>query len=103
MSRDRMQSLKFFSNIMHTFGDKHICLWNTKKVHQNTLRQLHNNNSMSVVGSLIFCTDCGNLMGQITSDEDVDCDQCKASFPSKGEYWDLWLMSEGLGISGVII
>ncbi|KAG5358929.1 DNA-directed RNA polymerase I subunit RPA12 [Yarrowia sp. C11] len=38
---------------------------------------------MSVVGSLIFCTDCGNLMDtQLNASKNLECDQCDASFPS---------------------
>lgn len=42
---------------------------------------------MSAVGSLIFCTDCGNLMDtQLNASKDLECDQCDASFPSASEY-----------------
>lgn len=37
---------------------------------------------MSVVGSLIFCTDCGNLLDSVTSKPTLDCNICKKSYPS---------------------
>lgn len=42
---------------------------------------------MSAVGSLVFCTDCGNLMAtQLSAGRDIECDQCDATFSSAGEY-----------------
>ncbi|KAK9481359.1 hypothetical protein V1514DRAFT_273987 [Lipomyces japonicus] len=44
---------------------------------------------MSVVGSLIFCTDCGNLLDSFSStNHDIPCLQCGARYPSK-EFEDL--------------
>lgn len=37
---------------------------------------------MSVVGSLIFCTDCGNLLDSVTSKPTLDCSICKKSYPT---------------------
>lgn len=37
---------------------------------------------MSVVGSLIFCTDCGNLLDQIGSSNTIDCKICSKSYPA---------------------
>lgn len=37
---------------------------------------------MSVVGSLIFCTDCGNLLDQLTSKKTIDCKICNKSYES---------------------
>ncbi|KAK9369806.1 hypothetical protein V1509DRAFT_619162 [Lipomyces kononenkoae] len=38
---------------------------------------------MSVIGSLIFCTDCGNLLDSIAASSRVlNCNQCGASYPS---------------------
>lgn len=59
---------------------------------------------MSAVGSLIFCTDCGNLMDpQLNASKDLECDQCDANFPSASEYEsgsgreiDRWRDTEGL-------
>jgi hypothetical protein len=39
---------------------------------------------MSVVGSLIFCTDCGNLLDSIIDKSStLDCSQCGQRYPSK--------------------
>ncbi|KAK9455428.1 hypothetical protein V1511DRAFT_534080 [Dipodascopsis uninucleata] len=39
---------------------------------------------MSVIGSLIFCTDCGNLLDNVVaSTEILTCSQCKVSYPSR--------------------
>jgi DNA-directed RNA polymerase I subunit RPA12 len=39
---------------------------------------------MSVVGSLIFCTDCGNLLDSLVDkSKDLVCSQCRKSYPSK--------------------
>lgn len=38
---------------------------------------------MSVVGSLIFCTACGNLLDSVSSQPTLDCLACKTQFPSK--------------------
>ncbi|KAK9465946.1 hypothetical protein V1512DRAFT_277060 [Lipomyces arxii] len=39
---------------------------------------------MSTIGSLIFCTDCGNLLDSIASAQRLlICAQCGASYPSK--------------------
>lgn len=39
---------------------------------------------MSVVGSLIFCVDCGNLLDSVTDkSKNLDCSQCGHSYPSK--------------------
>lgn len=38
---------------------------------------------MSVVGSLIFCLDCGNLLDNpsTVSSPDIECSQCQATYP----------------------
>ncbi|ODQ64271.1 hypothetical protein NADFUDRAFT_83810 [Nadsonia fulvescens var. elongata DSM 6958] len=38
---------------------------------------------MSVVGSLIFCTHCGNLLDSVTKQTTLDCHHCGASYPAK--------------------
>lgn len=38
---------------------------------------------MSVVGSLIFCTACGNLLDLVSSKPTLDCKVCKTEYPSK--------------------
>ncbi|KAK9447711.1 transcription factor S-II-domain-containing protein [Limtongia smithiae] len=39
---------------------------------------------MSVIGSLIFCTDCGNLLDAVASASKViKCSQCLAEYPTK--------------------
>ncbi|KAK9483748.1 hypothetical protein V1527DRAFT_428927 [Lipomyces starkeyi] len=39
---------------------------------------------MSVIGSLIFCTDCGNLLDSIAASSQVlSCGQCGAAYPSQ--------------------
>lgn len=44
---------------------------------------------MSVVGSLIFCVACGNLLDSVTDvSKDLECSQCKSTYPSK-EYANL--------------
>ncbi|SCU99251.1 LADA_0H18536g1_1 [Lachancea dasiensis] len=45
---------------------------------------------MSVVGSLIFCSDCGNLLDNpsAVSGAQIDCSQCGASYP-KSKFSDL--------------
>lgn len=37
---------------------------------------------MSVVGSLIFCTDCGNLLDSISSKPTLDCKLCQKQYPT---------------------
>lgn len=37
---------------------------------------------MSVVGSLIFCTDCGNLLDSVSSKETLDCKLCFKQYPT---------------------
>lgn len=38
---------------------------------------------MSAIGSLIFCTDCGNLLDTITGDSTtLDCKQCGHEYPA---------------------
>ncbi|ODV68944.1 hypothetical protein HYPBUDRAFT_104302 [Hyphopichia burtonii NRRL Y-1933] len=37
---------------------------------------------MSVVGSLIFCTDCGNLLDTISSKSTLDCKLCYKEYPA---------------------
>ncbi len=39
---------------------------------------------MSVVGSLIFCFDCGNLIDAITDKQSLICDDCGRSYKAKG-------------------
>lgn len=41
------------------------------------------NITMSVVGSLIFCVDCGNLLDSVSAVPTLDCGVCKKSYPSK--------------------
>lgn len=41
------------------------------------------NITMSVVGSLIFCVDCGNLLDSVSAAPTLDCGVCKKSYPSK--------------------
>lgn len=45
---------------------------------------------MSVVGSLIFCLDCGNLLDNPSTVQtaDVECSQCRAKYP-KSEFSNL--------------
>ncbi|CCD22556.1 DNA-directed RNA polymerase I core subunit RPA12 NDAI_0A03990 [Naumovozyma dairenensis CBS 421] len=46
---------------------------------------------MSVVGSLIFCLDCGNLLDNPSSAVDsseIECSQCQAKYP-KSKFSDL--------------
>ncbi|ODQ81829.1 hypothetical protein BABINDRAFT_160061 [Babjeviella inositovora NRRL Y-12698] len=38
---------------------------------------------MSVVGSLIFCTDCGNLLDSVTDKKTLDCALCGKAYHSK--------------------
>ncbi|ODV88059.1 hypothetical protein CANARDRAFT_216205 [[Candida] arabinofermentans NRRL YB-2248] len=38
---------------------------------------------MSVVGSLIFCTDCGDLLDSITSKPSIECQLCHKEYSSK--------------------
>ncbi|CDK26789.1 unnamed protein product [Kuraishia capsulata CBS 1993] len=38
---------------------------------------------MSVVGSLIFCTQCGNLLDSVTQKPTLDCQVCGKSYGSK--------------------
>lgn len=39
---------------------------------------------MSVVGSLIFCVACGNLLDSVTDvSKDLECSQCKSTYPPK--------------------
>jgi DNA-directed RNA polymerase I subunit RPA12 len=43
--------------------------------------------NMSVVGSLIFCDDCGNLLDSVTGQSDsLDCGICGQSYAAKGAY-----------------
>lgn len=49
--------------------------------------------SMSVVGSLIFCLDCGNLLDTphqtgSSKHDDIECSQCQAKYP-KSEFSNL--------------
>lgn len=37
---------------------------------------------MSVVGSLIFCTDCGNLLDSSGSKENIECKVCTKLYPT---------------------
>ncbi|CUM64039.1 uncharacterized protein PRCAT00001627001 [Priceomyces carsonii] len=37
---------------------------------------------MSVVGSLIFCIDCGNLLDTVGSKSTIDCSVCKKGYPT---------------------
>ena len=37
---------------------------------------------MSVVGSLIFCNDCGNLLDSVTAKPTLDCGVCHRSYQS---------------------
>ncbi|EGV64896.1 DNA-directed RNA polymerase I core subunit rpa12 [Yamadazyma tenuis] len=37
---------------------------------------------MSVVGSLIFCTDCGNLLDKLGAKDTIDCRICSKSYPA---------------------
>lgn len=39
---------------------------------------------MSVVGSLIFCTSCGNLLDAAGSNTQIECKVCTASYPASG-------------------
>ncbi|CCH60869.1 hypothetical protein TBLA_0D03700 [Henningerozyma blattae CBS 6284] len=45
---------------------------------------------MSVVGSLIFCLDCGNLLdnASTTMGSEIECSQCQAKYP-KSKYKNL--------------
>ncbi|ODV80165.1 DNA-directed RNA polymerase I subunit A12 [Suhomyces tanzawaensis NRRL Y-17324] len=43
---------------------------------------------MSVVGSLIFCTYCGNLLNTTSSKSTIQCGLCTASYP-KSKFSDL--------------
>lgn len=38
---------------------------------------------MSAVGSLIFCTDCGNLLDSVSAKPTLDCRVCTKSYPSQ--------------------
>ncbi|KAL6937664.1 DNA-directed RNA polymerase I core subunit rpa12 [Hanseniaspora vineae] len=40
---------------------------------------------MSVVGSLIFCLECGNLLDNpsSTTKDHIECSQCEATYPKK--------------------
>lgn len=38
---------------------------------------------MSVVGSLIFCVDCGNLLDSVSAAPTLDCKVCKRAYPTK--------------------
>ncbi|PRT53297.1 DNA-directed RNA polymerase I subunit RPA12 [Wickerhamiella sorbophila] len=49
---------------------------------------------MSVVGSLIFCTDCGNLLNSITEKMAViKCDMCQRDYDTKN-FEDLHVVTE---------
>lgn len=37
---------------------------------------------MSAVGSLIFCTDCGNLLDSVSAKPTLDCRVCKKTYSS---------------------
>ncbi|CCE80471.1 Piso0_003588 [Millerozyma farinosa CBS 7064] len=37
---------------------------------------------MSVVGSLIFCTSCGNLLDKISNSTSLNCKLCNESYPA---------------------
>lgn len=43
---------------------------------------------MSVVGSLIFCTDCGNLLDKEANKSTISCKFCSKSYPAS-EFADL--------------
>lgn len=49
---------------------------------------------MSVVGSLIFCLDCGNLLDNPSTvlGSQIACDQCKATYP-KAEFSNLKVLT----------
>jgi DNA-directed RNA polymerase I subunit RPA12 len=38
---------------------------------------------MSVVGSLIFCLDCGNLLDSVSGKDHITCSDCQRSYESK--------------------
>lgn len=38
---------------------------------------------MSAVGSLIFCTDCGNLLDPVSATPTLDCRVCHKAYPTK--------------------
>ena len=53
---------------------------------QNILSKLtisppHHISFMSVVGSLIFCDSCGNLLDRTTGDT-IECENCNATYPA---------------------
>ncbi|CCF58015.1 hypothetical protein KAFR_0D03670 [Kazachstania africana CBS 2517] len=50
---------------------------------------------MSVVGSLIFCLDCGNLLDNpsTVSGSEVTCSQCQANYP-KSEFSNLKVVTQ---------
>lgn len=48
---------------------------------------------MSVVGSLIFCTDCGNLLDSAGSKDTLDCKLCTKTYPAS-EFADLKVVTK---------
>ncbi|RKP29915.1 hypothetical protein METBISCDRAFT_17504 [Metschnikowia bicuspidata] len=48
---------------------------------------------MSVVGSLIFCTACGNLLDLVTAKPTLDCEVCKKRYNSK-QFADLKVVTK---------
>lgn len=49
--------------------------------------------NMSVVGSLIFCTDCGNLLDSVSAKPTLDCQVCTKSYASK-QFADLKVVTK---------
>ncbi|KAI3403470.2 RPA12 [Candida oxycetoniae] len=48
---------------------------------------------MSVVGSLIFCTYCGNLLDSHSSTSNIECQICSASYP-KSDFVNLQVVTK---------
>lgn len=48
---------------------------------------------MSVVGSLIFCTACGNLLDSVANAASVECQACSASY-SAATFTDLKVVTQ---------
>ncbi|OBA19020.1 hypothetical protein METBIDRAFT_47518 [Metschnikowia bicuspidata var. bicuspidata NRRL YB-4993] len=48
---------------------------------------------MSAVGSLIFCTGCGNLLDSVSSKPTLDCQVCKKTYASL-QFADLKVVTE---------
>ncbi|ANZ74907.1 BA75_02613T0 [Komagataella pastoris] len=38
---------------------------------------------MSVVGSMIFCVECGNLLDSVSGQKSIDCNVCARSYDTK--------------------